>query len=62
MLEQAKERANQIVEETKKKSDELISELRKMKMSAASNIEEGSLIDAQGRVNALHQETNLKKK
>ena len=60
MLEQAKERANQIVEETKKKSDELISELRKMKMSAASNIEEGSLIDAQGRVNALHQETNLK--
>ena len=61
MLEQAKEKANQIVEETKKKSDELISELRKMKMSAVSNIEEKNLIDVQGRVNALHQETNLKK-
>ena len=39
----------------------MISELRKMKMSAVSNIEEKNLIDAQGRVNALHQETNLKK-
>src|SRR5699024_2791477 len=37
------------------------SELRKMKMSAVSNIEEKNLIDVQGRVNALHQETNLKK-
>ena len=54
MLAQARQQANEIVQNAQQKADAVIADLHKMQQSGA-NIKENELIDAKSRLNALEQ-------
>lgn len=60
LLEQAKEEANRIVDNSKSEADGIIKRLRKME-SAGAAFKENDLIEAKSNINALRQESNLKR-
>ncbi|TLQ05412.1 endonuclease MutS2 [Pediococcus stilesii] len=60
LLERAKEDANQIVNSSQEEADRIIKRLRRLEQSAG-NFKENDLIDAKSKINALHQDTNLKR-
>ena len=60
LLESAKESANQIVNDSRNKADQIIKRLRRLEKSAG-NFKENDLIEAKSKLNALHQDTNLKR-
>jgi DNA mismatch repair protein MutS2 len=60
LMEEAKEDANRIVNDSQVEADRIIKRLRKLEHSAG-NFKENDLIDAKSKINALHQETNLKR-
>ncbi|MDO4903371.1 MAG: endonuclease MutS2 [Limosilactobacillus sp.] len=59
MLEQARSQANHQVSQAKKKADKIIHHLRQLEMQHGANVKEHELIDAQGALNALHQNPKL---
>lgn len=61
LLEKAKQKSNDMVNETSKKADQIIADLRQMRLTGGSNIKENELMDAKGQINQLHQPENLKK-
>ncbi|EJF00772.1 endonuclease MutS2 [Liquorilactobacillus mali] len=61
LLDNARRKGNEIVEQAAKKSEKIIAELRKMRLNAGTTIKEDKLISAKARLNALEQPTNLKK-
>lgn len=60
LIENAKEEANRIVNDSQEKADKIIKRLRKLEKSAGS-FKENDLIDAKSEINALHQATSLKR-
>ena len=60
LMETAKEKANNIVNDSQEKADKIIKRLRKME-HATGSFKESDLIDAKSNINALHQATNLKR-
>lgn len=60
LLESAKESANQIVNDSRSEADQIIKRLRRLEKSAG-NFKENDLIEAKSKLNALHQDTNLKR-
>ncbi|MDC7952309.1 endonuclease MutS2 [Liquorilactobacillus mali] len=61
LLDNARRKGNEIVEQASKKSEKIIAELRKMRLNAGTTIKEDKLISAKARLNELEQPTNLKK-
>ncbi|MDT6980947.1 endonuclease MutS2 [Levilactobacillus zymae] len=58
----AKREANRIVDESRKRANQIISDLRKKQLAAGKSVvKEDELIAAQGALNALQQDTGLKK-
>lgn len=60
LIESAKEDANRIVNDSQAEADRIIKRLRKLEHSTGS-FKENDLIDAKSKINALHQDTNLKR-
>lgn len=56
LLEQARSKANHQVSQAKKKADRIIHHLRQLEAQQGANVKENQLIDAQGALNALHQD------
>lgn len=61
LYDQARSKANHEVAVAKKKADRIIHHLRQLEISQGQAIKENELIDAQGQLNALHQDTPLKR-
>ncbi|MDN2452885.1 endonuclease MutS2 [Lactobacillus sp. UCMA15818] len=61
LLDKAKRKGNEIVEQASQKSEKIITELRQMRLNAGTVIKEDELISAKTRLNNLEQPTNLKK-
>ncbi|AUJ29389.1 MAG: endonuclease MutS2 [Liquorilactobacillus hordei] len=61
LLDDAKRKGNEIVEQATQKSEKIIAELRQMRLNAGTTIKEDELISAKARLNNLEQPTNLKK-
>ncbi|WP_035189830.1 endonuclease MutS2 [Ligilactobacillus equi] len=61
LLNQAKAKANEIVENTRKQTADVISDLHKMQQSAGNGVKENELIDAKTRLNKLEQPIHLQK-
>lgn len=59
LTEQAKMKANDIVQEAQKKADAIINDLRTMRLNGAATVKENQLIDAQTQLNSLHQDIRL---
>ncbi|HJF29518.1 MAG TPA: endonuclease MutS2 [Ligilactobacillus saerimneri] len=59
LTEQAKMKANDIVQEAQKKADAIINDLRAMRLNGAATVKENQLIDAQTQLNSLHQDIRL---
>ncbi|MCH4124267.1 MAG: endonuclease MutS2 [Levilactobacillus sp.] len=58
----AKRDANRLVDESRKRANQIISDLRKKQLAAGKSVvKEDELIAAQGALNALQQDTKLKK-
>ncbi|MFC6275661.1 endonuclease MutS2 [Levilactobacillus tangyuanensis] len=58
----AKRDANRLVDESRKRANQIISDLRKKQLAAGQSVvKEDELIAAQGSLNALQQDTKLKK-
>lgn len=56
LLDQARSKANHQVAQAKKKADRIIHHLRQLETQQGANVKENQLIDAQGALNALHQD------
>lgn len=56
MLEKARNEANHQVADAKRKADKIIHHLRQMEVKQGGNVKENELINAQGQLNALHQD------
>lgn len=62
LMADAKRDANRLVDESRKRANQIISDLRKKQLAAGhSVVKEDELIAAQGALNALQQDTGLKK-
>ncbi|SMS14617.1 endonuclease MutS2 [Levilactobacillus zymae] len=62
LLLDAKREANRIVDESRKRANQIISDLRKKQLDAGKSVvKEDELIAAQGALNALQQDTGLRK-
>lgn len=58
----AKREANRLVDESRKRANQIISDLRKKQLAAGKSVvKEDELIAAQGALNALQQDSKLKK-
>lgn len=60
LYEQARSEANHQVSMAKKKADRIIHHLRQLEIQQGGNVKENELIDAQGQLNALHQNPRLR--
>lgn len=60
-LDQAKDRANTIVDKAQVKADKIIKQLREMQLTGAAGIKENQLIAAKTELKDLHQEKAVKK-
>lgn len=60
LYEDARSKANHQVSMAKKKADKIIHHLRQLEITQGGNVKENELIDAQGALNALHQNPRLK--
>lgn len=56
LFDQARSKANHQVSMAKRKANNIIHHLRQLEMQQGANVKENQLIDAQGALNALHQE------
>lgn len=56
LFDQARSKANHQVSMVKRKANSIIHHLRQLEMQQGANVKENQLIDAQGALNALHQE------
>ena len=56
MLDQARSQANHQVSQAKRQADRIIHHLRQLAVQQGANVKENQLIDAQGALNALHQD------
>lgn len=56
LFDQARSKANHQVSMAKRKANSIIHHLRQLEMQQGANVKENQLIDAQGALNALHQE------
>ena len=56
LFDQARSQANHQVSMAKRKANNIIHHLRQLEMQQGDNVKENQLIDAQGALNALHQE------
>lgn len=56
LLDQARSQANHQVSMAKKKANRIIHHLRQLEAQQGANVKENQLIDAQGALNALHQD------
>lgn len=56
LFNQARSQANHQVSMAKRKANNIIHHLRQLEMQQGANVKENQLIDAQGALNALHQE------
>lgn len=56
LFDQARSKANHQVSMVKRKANSIIHHLRQLEMQQGANVKENRLIDAQGALNALHQE------
>lgn len=56
LFDQARSQANHQVSMAKRKANNIIHHLRQLEMQQGANVKENQLIDAQGALNALHQE------
>lgn len=62
LMTDAKRDANRLVDESRKRANQIISDLRKKQLAAGKSVvKEDELIAAQGALNALQQDTKLKK-
>ncbi|WP_395390455.1 endonuclease MutS2 [Levilactobacillus lettrarii] len=62
LMTDAKRDANRLVDESRKRANQIISDLRKKQLAAGQSVvKEDELIAAQGALNALQQDTKLKK-
>lgn len=59
LYEEARSQANHQVSQAKRKADQIIHHLRQLEVQQGSQIKENDLIDAQGQLNALHQNKRL---
>lgn len=60
LYEDARKKANHEVSQAKRKADQIIHHLRQLEMQQGRSVKEHELIDAQGALNALHQNPRLK--
>ncbi|WP_288717776.1 endonuclease MutS2 [uncultured Limosilactobacillus sp.] len=60
LYEDARSKANHQVSQAKKKADQIIHHLRQLEITQGGSVKENELIDAQGALNALHQNPRLK--
>ena len=56
LLERARSQANHQVAQAKRKADRIIHHLRQLEIQQGAGVKENQLIDAQGALNALHQD------
>ena len=56
LFDQARSKANHQVSMVKRKANSIIHHLRQLEMQQGANVKENQLIDAQGALNALHQD------
>lgn len=56
LFDQARSKANHQVSMAKRKANRIIHHLRQLEIQQGANVKENQLIDAQGALNALHQE------
>jgi DNA mismatch repair protein MutS2 len=56
LFDQARSKANHQVSMAKRKANRIIHHLRQLEVQQGANVKENQLIDAQGALNALHQE------
>lgn len=56
LFDQARSKANHQVSMAKRKANSIIHHLRQLEVQQGANVKENQLIDAQGALNALHQE------
>lgn len=56
LFDQARSKANHQVSMAKRKANQIIHHLRQLEVQQGANVKENQLIDAQGALNALHQE------
>lgn len=61
LLEEARKRANEVVERASKKSDKLIADLRQLRLQKGAAVKEDQLISAKTQMSQLRQPTSLKK-
>lgn len=62
LMTEAKQRANRVVDDAEKQANQIIKDLRKKQLEVGKTaVKENELIEAKGQLNALHQETTLKK-
>ncbi|WP_278589754.1 endonuclease MutS2 [Limosilactobacillus pontis] len=61
LFDQARSQANHQVSMAKRKANSIIHHLRQLEVQQGANVKENQLIDAQGALNALHQEDPLLK-
>ena len=61
LYEDARNKANHQVAQAKKKADAIIHHLRQLQVKQGTAVKEHELIDAQGALNALHQDPRLKR-
>ena len=62
LMTDAKREANRLVDESRKRANQIISDLRKKQLAAGKSVvKEDELIAAQGALNALQQDSKLKK-
>lgn len=60
LFDQARSKANHEVSVAKRKANQIIHHLRQMEVAQGKQIKENELIDAQGQLNALHQDSPLR--
>lgn len=56
LLERARSQANHQVAQAKRKADQIIHHLRQLEIQQGAGVKENQLMDAQGALNALHQD------
>lgn len=61
MLDNARKRSNEIVEQATQKAEKIITQLRQMRLNSGKSIKENELIEAKAQLNKLEQPTNLRK-
>lgn len=61
LLDNARKRSNEIVEQATQKAEKIITQLRQMRLNSGKSIKENELIEAKAQLNKLEQPTNLRK-